>query len=97
MQFDQAERGLSFSREGPLDMRMDPHQLLTARDIVNTYSEKDLGKIFREYGEEKQWKLAARLICDARKNRCFETTKQLTDVLVGPLYRYAKKGIHLSH
>ncbi len=94
MQFDQAERGFSFSHDGPLDMRMNPHQSLTASEIVNTYPEKELGEIFREYGEEKQWRAAARLICQARKNHPFTTTAELVNVLKGPLSRFSKKGIH---
>ena len=62
MQLDEKERGFSFLSEGPLDMRMDARGKVTAREIVNEWSEKDLGKLFREYGEERRWKQAARAI-----------------------------------
>jgi 16S rRNA (cytosine1402-N4)-methyltransferase len=94
MQLDQAARGFSFMQEGPLDMRMNPLEELTAADIVNTWSEQELGRIFREYGEEKQWRTAARTIVQARQNRPFVTTKDLKTVLTPVLARFAKKGIH---
>lgn len=81
MQLDQAEKGFSFMRDGPLDMRMDPTNDFTAATIVNTWSEKDLGKIFRDKGEEKKWKIAAYAIVKARSKQPIITTKQLVDVL----------------
>ena len=62
MQLDWPDRGFSFSNTGPLDMRMNQTQALTAEKIVNTWSEKELGRIFREWGEEPKWRLAARLL-----------------------------------
>lgn len=56
MQIDEAERGFSFLRNGPLDMRMDPNAATSAETIVNTYSEMELGRIFKELGEERYWK-----------------------------------------
>lgn len=94
MQLDQPQRGFSFMQDGPLDMRMNPDSTLTAEEIVNTYSEQELGKIFREYGEERQWRLAARVIVQTRKVRLFSTTKELRLALTPILARYAKKGIH---
>ncbi len=94
MQLDQPIRGFSFMHEGPLDMRMDPTLPLTAADIVNTWSEQELGRIFRDYGEEKQWRVAARTIVQARQDRLFTTTSDLKAVLIPVLARYAKKGIH---
>ncbi len=94
MQLDQAEKGFSFMREGPLDMRMDPTQRLTAEEIVNTWSEKELGRIFREYGEEKQWRGASKAIVKARLEKSISTTLQLCEVLM-PLLGWRKgKGIH---
>lgn len=81
MQLDQSERGFSFMREGPLDMRMDQTARLTAKEVVNRYSEKELGRIFHEYGEEKRWRQAASAIVQARKKQKIETTKQLAEVL----------------
>lgn len=94
MQLDLPEKGFSFSREGPLDMRMDPSSLLTAEVIVNTYSEKELGRIFRDYGEEKQWRLAAYLIVKARTEQPFKTTLDLDKILTHRLKAKSKKGIH---
>src|SRR5262249_8726671 len=50
MQFDLAEKGFSFMKEGPLDMRMDPSNPFTAQEIVNTWTEQELGRIFKEFG-----------------------------------------------
>jgi 16S rRNA (cytosine1402-N4)-methyltransferase len=81
MQLDQGEKGFSFMKEGPLDMRMDPDTDLTAADVVNHYSEDKLGEIFRELGEEPQWKKAARAIACAREEKPFKTTTQLSELL----------------
>jgi len=94
MQLDQAERGFSFSKDGPLDMRMDPTNPLFAAEIVNTWSEKELGRIFRDYGEEKQWRIAAQAIVSARQNQVIVTTLDLVKVLEPVLYRNYKKGIN---
>lgn len=85
MQLDQGEKGFSFMREGPLDMRMDPDSDLTAFDIVNTYSEENLGKVFREMGEEPQWKRAARAIAFAREEKPIQTTEELSAILLKAL------------
>lgn len=94
MQLDQAARGFSFMQEGPLDMRMNPLEELTAAEIVNTWSEKDLGRIFREFGEEKQWRAAARGIVKARSEKLFVTTTDLKVVLTPILAYFSKKGIN---
>jgi 16S rRNA (cytosine1402-N4)-methyltransferase len=94
MQLDQAERGFSFSKEGPLDMRMNPLAPLTAADIVNTWSEMDLGRIFRDYGEEKKWRLAARTIVEARQNQWISTTTELANILKPQFAWNPKKGIN---
>lgn len=93
MQFDMPEKGFSFMQEGPLDMRMDPQGPLTAADIVNTWSEQELGRVFRDYGEEKQWRAAARTIVAARNKSPIKTTKQLADTL-RPIFSWKKKGIN---
>lgn len=92
MQLDQPERGFSFMREGPLDMRMNREQELTAAEIVNTWSEEDLGRIFREYGEEKRWRAAARAIIQARSKNKMVTTHDLAEALRTVL-KPTKKGI----
>lgn len=81
MQLDQGEKGFSFMKDGPLDMRMDPDSELTAADIVNSYSEEKLGEIFRDMGEEPQWRKAARAIAFARQNRPIQTTHELSSLL----------------
>jgi 16S rRNA (cytosine1402-N4)-methyltransferase len=93
MQLDEKERGFSFLKEGPLDMRMDPTSGLTAKEIVNKWSEKDLGKLFQEYGEERQWKRAARAIIEARRKKSIETTTELAEILSGAIGR-SKKKLH---
>lgn len=82
-QLDQGERGFSFSHDGPLDMRMDNRQKLTAATIVNTYPEKELARIFSEYGEigRRQSEELAREICYQRKRQCFTSTHDLAEVV----------------
>lgn len=94
MQFDQAEKGFSFMRDGPLDMRMNPDNPLTAAVIINTWEERDLARIFRDYGEEKRWRAAARAITQARKEAPIETTFQLVEALKPAFPGYYKKGLH---
>ncbi len=79
-QLDQAERGFSLRNDGPLDMRMDKRQNLTAEKIVNSYSERELYEIFVKYGEEKpgRAKLLAREIVHQRP---IKTTKELADIV----------------
>lgn len=91
-QLDQAQRGFSFSKEGPLDMRMDLEGPLTAEEVVNTYSEKQLGEIFRELGEERRWKRAAAAICESRKYERIKTTLQLSKILAPVLTWGGNKG-----
>lgn len=74
---DKADRGFSLKSEGPLDMRMDTNQKLTAREVVNTYSEDELIRILREYGEEPKARQMARTIVAARP---LETTTELANV-----------------
>lgn len=75
---DEADRGFSFNKEGPLDMRMNTSQELTAADIVNTYDEAELIRILREYGEEPRAKRIARGII---QHRPFVTTTQLAECI----------------
>lgn len=93
MQFDQNEKGFSFSKEGPLDMRMDPSLPLSAKEVVNRWSEEKLGDIFREFGEEPRWRKAAKAVIDARRKSPIETTKQLADILMQTIGK-AKKHLH---
>lgn len=81
MQLDLAEKGFSFMKEGPLDMRMDPDNHLTAALIVNTYSEKKLADLFWQYGEERRSRRAAKAIVEARKKKKIKTTFDLCAIL----------------
>lgn len=77
MQLDTNERGFSFMREGPLDMRMDQSGLLTAADIVNTWEEMEIANLIFRYGEEKQARKIAKAVCKERQQRSFRTTLEL--------------------
>ncbi|BDA47390.1 Ribosomal RNA small subunit methyltransferase H [Coccomyxa sp. Obi] len=77
MQVDTAERGFSFAKDGPLDMRMGPSALASAEEIVNSWSEAALGRIFREYGEERAWRRLASKIVEVREEKTIRTTLQL--------------------
>lgn len=94
MQLDQPEKGFSFSKEGPLDMRMGPATQLTAGEIVNHWSEKKLGKIFRDYGEEPKWRQAAKAIVEARRKTPFETTSELAEFLAVKIGFRGKRKLH---
>ena len=80
-QLDEGERGFSYQGDFPLDMRMDKSQALTARDIVNSYSQNELCRILTLFGEEKWAMQIARVICDRRKLMPVETTAQLVDII----------------
>ena len=80
-QLDTAERGFSYRVDAPLDMRMDQRQKLTAREIVNTYSEADLFRVIRDYGEDKFAKNIAKHIVIERQKAPIETTGQLNEII----------------
>ena len=80
-QLDTAERGFSYRVDAPLDMRMDRRQKMTAKDIVNDYSEMDLFRIIRDYGEDKFAKNIAKHIVAERENGSIETTGQLIEII----------------
>lgn len=80
-QLDKEERGFSFAKDGPLDMRMDRRQDITAADIVNKASPKELATIIIKYGEEKP-SFTARIVDAIVKNRPFKTTKELSDLIL---------------
>lgn len=79
---DDASRGFSFMRSGPLDMRYDKRRTTTAADIVNTWSREDLASLFRVYGEDQYANNIANAICDERKKQPFTTTTQLAEFIV---------------
>lgn len=83
MQIDEAKRGFSFKKEGPLDMRMDQAAVVTAETIVNEYPEKELIRIFKEYGEEWDAKRIAKKIVEVRRHERITRTEQLAEVVRG--------------
>lgn len=81
-QLTKQERGFSFSKEAPLDMRFNMDSNFSAYDVVNDYSEDELVKIFSEYGEERFSKRIAKKIVEQRKIKKLETTTELADLIV---------------
>ncbi len=86
-QLEQAERGFSFLRQGPLDMRMGLGDRLTAKDLVNRSSEKQLDRIFQEFGEERWHRRIAQRIVKARKRAPITTTTQLAELVTRAIPR----------
>jgi len=80
-QLDEAARGFSFQQDGPLDMRMDARQELTAAELVNTAAPEELARIFWELGDERNGRRFARAIETQRAQRPFTTTRQLADLI----------------
>lgn len=80
-QLDEAERGFSYHQDAPLDMRMDTDALLTAKEVVNTWSYHELVRIFYRYGEEKFSKQIARKIEAVREEKPIETTGELVEII----------------
>ena len=84
-QLDEPSRGFSYKAEAPLDMRMDQTAALTAADVVNGYPEKELVRIFRDYGEERFSPLIARRIAERRAQAPIKTTTELADLIAGAI------------
>lgn len=80
-QLDTADRGFSYRMDAPLDMRMDQRQTMTAKDIVNTYSEMELFHVIRDYGEDRFAKNIAKHIVAERQKSPIETTGQLVEII----------------
>lgn len=94
-QFDNPERGFSYRFDAPLDMRMDKSLEISAKDILNTYSEDEITKIIKEYGEEKWASRISKFIVDYRKNRNIETTFELVEIIKNAIPAPARrKGPH---
>ena len=91
-QLDTADRGFSYKENGPLDMRMDKRQTLTAKDIVNTYSEMELFRIIRDYGEDKFAKNIAKHIVRMRQEKEFETTYELNEAIAAAIPMKVRKN-----
>jgi 16S rRNA (cytosine1402-N4)-methyltransferase len=81
MQVDTWERGFSYAYDAPLDMRMDPTQTLTAAEVVNTWDERRLARLLRQYGEERYASQIARAIGRTRRRHEFASTQELVDAI----------------
>lgn len=90
-QLDEAERGFSYMQEGPLDMRMDQRETLTAKEIVNTYSEDELTWVIRTYGEEKWAKRIASFIARERAAAPIESSTRLVEIIKNAIPSKARK------
>ncbi|MEY2551706.1 MAG: rRNA (cytosine1402-N4)-methyltransferase [Verrucomicrobiota bacterium] len=90
-QLENASRGFSVIRQGPLDMRMDPRRELTAATIVNSYSEEDLTRIFRELGEEPAARRIASQLVKLRKTTPFQDTMQLSKAIEKIVWRHGRR------
>lgn len=95
VQMEDESYGLSFLKDAELDMRLDKSQSLTAREIVNSYAEKDLARILREYGEEKFAGKIARAIGERRKTKEIRGTKELAEMVEKAIpKKFQKSGQH---
>lgn len=81
MQLDLADRGFAYAQDAPLDMRMNPEDDLTAADVLNTYTSRDLARLLREYGEEKFAKRIADTVVAERRTEPFTTSARLVDLV----------------
>jgi 16S rRNA (cytosine1402-N4)-methyltransferase len=92
MQVDTLERGFSYVYDAPLDMRMDPRQELTAAGLVARWDERQLARLFRDYGEERYAVQIARAIVRERARRPLQTTNELVDVITNAIPVPARFG-----
>ena len=94
-QLDNPERGFSIKGEGPLDMRMDKKSYISAYDLINSLSEKEISSILRNFGEERFHNRIARCLVAERMKKPIESTKDLTEIILKALpYRYQHQRIH---
>ncbi|MBW2506727.1 MAG: 16S rRNA (cytosine(1402)-N(4))-methyltransferase RsmH, partial [Deltaproteobacteria bacterium] len=97
LQFDSQERGFSFQKSGPLDMRMDIRTHLTAEIIINSFSQEDLADIFFYYGEERQARRIAAYIVEERAREKITTTSHLARIVAHAVpRRYQPRKIHVA-
>src|ERR671913_2435899 len=92
MQLDRPERGFSYAADAPLDMRMDPTADVSARELVNEASERELTEIFRSYGEERYARQIAKRIVRERREHPFETTGELVETIKAAIPTPARFG-----
>lgn len=95
-QLDTQERGFSYRYDATLDMRMDTRQQVTAKDIVNTYSERDLYRVIRDYGEDQFAKNIAKHICLARSKQKVNTTNELNEIIKAAIPAKMRQNGHPS-
>ena len=93
-QLDKKSRGFSYLGNNELDMRMDRTQKLTAKEVINTYSEEKLAQIIYEYGEERFSRQIAKNIYISRRNKPIETTEELVNIIEKSIPSFAKKDGH---
>ncbi|MCQ2567325.1 MAG: 16S rRNA (cytosine(1402)-N(4))-methyltransferase RsmH [Mogibacterium sp.] len=91
-QLDNADRGFSYMQDAPMDMRMNEDDSFTAYDVVNTYSESELTRIIRDYGEENWASRIAKFIVNARKDGPIETTGQLVEIIKAAIPAKARRN-----
>lgn len=91
IQMEAGERGFSIKNVGPLDMRMDRNQMLTAKDIVNTFGEDELSSLIKDFGEERFHKRIARAIVNARRKKKIQTTADLVEIISSSLPRRRRR------
>lgn len=89
---DTAKRGFSYQEDGPLDMRMDPGQSLTAAQVINTYSQKDLSRIIADFGEEKWSHRIASFLVQRREEKPLRSTGELVEVIKAAIPASARRG-----
>jgi 16S rRNA (cytosine1402-N4)-methyltransferase len=92
MQIDRPERGFSYATDAPLDMRMDPTSEPTAKDVLNTWGERELADVFRRYGEERYAPQIARAVVRRRAERPFERTGELVETIKSAIPTPARFG-----
>ena len=94
-QIDDGRRGFSFLKDGPLDMRFDAAEGISAEKVVNEFGKEELADIIRKYGEERHARLVATAICAERRKKRISTTGDLVDVIRGAVGRkYTRQRIH---
>lgn len=98
-QLDDSLRGLSFMKEGPLDMRLDQSQRITASILINTLGSEELADLIYRYGEERYSRRIARAIVAAREDHTIDSTTELAEIIAlafPPAVRRTRKGVHVA-
>ena len=91
-QFDNPERGFSYRFDAPLDMRMDKNLKISAKEIVNTYSEGEITQIIKDFGEEKWASRISKFIVEERKNKSIDTTFDLVEIIKNAIPASARRN-----